>query len=209
MAEAYDNSYLPETDPAVLEFTRWCILSQILRSPQGFELAEDLARDPEEYIRSHAYALFAQLKAEYSLSHDAPCDDLAEDEEEANSIRLLSIEKNKGNDNVSEWWNVLDLADPERSGAQHEIEPKSLRLNDGDVHRLAQELRRDIPMVIALKRSNAVRLPGMRPPMLSFKNVSRLSKGSNVRSHHVAGRTSGMVSSKGHSRRYLEEMSKG
>ena len=208
MAEAYDNSYLPETDPAVLEFTRWCILSQILRSPQGFELAEDLARDPEEYIRIHAYALFAQLKAEYSLSHDAPCDDLAEDEEESNFLRLFYIEKTNGNDNVTEWWDVLDLANPERDGEIHEIEPKSLRLNDGDVHRLAQELRRDIPMVIALKRSNVDRLPGVCPPMLSFKNVNSLSKGSNVRSAQSVARSSGIVSSKGHSRRYLEEMSK-
>lgn len=184
MAEAYDNSYLPETDPAVLEFTRWCILSQILRSPHGFELAEDLARDPEDYIRIHAYTLFEQLKAEYSLSHDDPRDDLAE------------------------WRDVLELADPERSDAQHEIEPKSLRLNDGDVHRLAQEIRRDIPMVIALKRSNAERLPGMCPPMLSFKYVNSLSKSSNVRNAQSVG-TSGMFSSKGHSRRYLEEMSKG
>lgn len=148
MAEAYDNSFLPDCDPAVLDFARYCIVQQILQSPDGFSKAEELARDPEEYVRLRCMALFAQLKDEYS-SRDGQAAGLPGEGDSADFPRdSFDLSEFDG-----------DLSD----GCFRKADPASLRLSDGDVRRLAQELRRELPSVIAMKRAGVQSLPGPRP----------------------------------------------
>ena len=185
MPEAYDNSFLPQDDPAVLEFARYCMLQQILQSPDGFSKAEEMLRDPEEYVRLHCMALFAQLKDEYRLHDQAP----------GPAVR--------GSDGSPDWiGDPFDFAffDEDPSNVRL-VDPGSLRLNDGDVRRLAQEIRMELPYVIALKRAGAASLPGPLPPRIKAAMPRGMpSRDGRGPIHACAAR---------HSRRWREEFSKG
>ena len=211
MPEAYDNSFLPQDDPAVLEFAKYCILQQILQSPDGFSKAEEMARDPEEYVRSHCMALFAQLKDECRQQRpewdpDVRDGDGLSDQYERECAQGSDPFFKGAQGRAFDPFDLSIFDDDLSFDSFREADPGSLRLNDGDVHRLAQEIRRELPAVIALKRSGALSLPGPRPQRIKAVPGRAAARGKGRAACRAA---QAPARAERHSRRWSKEFSKG
>lgn len=202
MGEPYLDNFLPEADPAVLEYARWCIMQEILQSPDGAARLEELARDPDSYVKNRCTALFNALKEEYRRDQGA-----------CRAPGLAPDSDGDGVPDMDEDHDPFDLNDFDGDDSDaREVRPERLYMTDGDCHRLALELSKEAPMISRALRSSASSgaaavAAGARPPRIRLSD-GRGAKGREARARPVA-RAQGVAHEDArqparHSRRWLE-----
>ena len=163
MTDPFD-SFLPDPDPAVLEFARYCIMHEIMSSPDGQRRLEELARDPDGYVRDRCQALFAALRAEADVERNG---------------RGAPGSNGGGVPDRDERHDPFDLDDPDGydpDDEPREISPSALRITGADLHRLAVELAKEAPSISMALRSGRSDVPGPKPPRIRLSNRTAKSR---------------------------------